>query len=332
MTRKTGTLIILLFVLGQISYGQTPRQPKQLKVKGTYVHSPTKTEFPVNIGSYQRQGVYSFDKKNENIGSTYKNEQTTLSIYLYPAGEGSEGRLRNQYLQAMQDMADNSKSGLHAQQEYTFFKSDGYKINGFTATTKGNPKSQLSLFECGQWFFKIRITTNLLDTAGINSLEKLILNTFQPTNLVKKSHLNHKADVIVAPAAFRDSLLLGSVLGSAFKKISWALENVDSLERASGFPDLYLGMHIESLKQFVQFEKGKQWTRHQSTTDYINELNDIITSGFLEEFILDQFNMIMIVPKDLTLDFEAYELWKSSYEPKINLKERFYLVTYKVSD
>ena len=129
MAKKIGTLLIILSVLGQTSYAQTHGQPRQLKVKGTYVHSPTMTEFPENLGGYQRQSVYSFDKKKENISSTYKSGQTTLSVYLYPAGDGSEGRLRNQYSQAMQDMANVLKSGLHAQQGYKYFKKDGYKTS-----------------------------------------------------------------------------------------------------------------------------------------------------------------------------------------------------------
>lgn len=332
MTRKTGTLILLLFELGQISYGQTPGPPKQLKVKGTFTHSPTTTEFPENIGTYQRQGVYSFDKKKENIGVTYKSEQTTLSVYLYPAGDGSEGRLRNQYLQALQDIADVAKSGLHATQGYKYFSKDGYKINGFSAVTPDEPKSQLTLFECGQWFFKIRITTSSLDTTQINVLEREVLNSFNPTRLVKISRLNSKADVYFAKAAFRDSLMLGSAMGSAFKKISWALDNVDSLERAAGFPDLYLGLQVESLKEFVQFEKRKKWNRQQSTTDYLNELNRIIDAGFLEEFIMEQFDMIMIVPQVVTLDFEGFQKWKQTNPTTINLNQRFYVVSYKVAD
>lgn len=332
MTRKIGTLIILLSVLGQISYGQTPGQPKQLKVKGTYVHSRTMTEFPENIGTYQRQGVYSFDKKKENIGSTYKSGETTLSVYLYPAGDGSEGRLRNQYLQALQDMSDVSKSGIHAEQGYKFFKKGDYKVNGFSAITPDEPKSQLTLFECGQWFLKIRITTSSLDTAQINGLEREVLNSFDPTRLVKSSRLNSKADVYFAKAAFRDSLMLGSAMGSAFKKISWALENVDSLERAAGFPDLYLGLQVESLREFIQFEKRQKWNRQQSTTDYLNELNQIIDAGFLEEFIMEQFNMIMIVPKEITLDFEGFQKWKQTHPITINLNQRFYVVSYKKAD
>lgn len=332
MTRKIAVLIITFSAIGQFGFSQTTLQPKQLKVKGTYIHSTTMTEFPEKIGSYQRQGVYSFDKKKENIGTTYKTETTTLSIYLYPAGEGSEGRLRNQYLQAMQDMANVSKSGLHAEQGYKYFKKDGYKINGFSAVTPDKPKSQLTVFECGQWFFKIRITTNSLDTAEINVLEREVLNSFNPTQLVKKSKLNHKANVYFAKAAFRDSLMLGSAMGSAYKKIEWAFENVDSLERAAGFPDLYLGLHVESLKEFVQFEKRKNWSRQQSTTDYLNELNEIIDSGFLEEFIMEQFNMIMIVPKEITLDFEGFQKWKQTHPTTIDLNQRFYVISFKESD
>ena len=332
MTRKIAVLITTFSAIGQFSFSQTTLQPKQLKVKGTYIHSPTTTEFPEKIGSYQREGVYSFDKKKENVGATYKTGTTTLSIYLYPAGDGSEGRLRNQYLQAMQDMANVSKSGLHAQQGYKCFKKDGYRINGFSAVTPDNPKSQLTLFECGQWFFKIRITTSSLDTTEINVLEREVLNSFDPTRLVKKSRLNSKADVYFAKAAFRDSLMLGSAMGSAYKKIEWAFDNVDSLERAAGFPDLYLGLQVESLKEFVQFEKRKKWSRQQSTTDYLNELNQIIDAGFLEEFIMEQFDMIMIVPKEITLDFEGFQKWKQTHPTTINLNQRFYVVSFKESD
>jgi hypothetical protein len=332
MKWKTRTLIIFLFILWQIGYGQVPRQPKKLKVKGTYVHSPTSTGFPENFGAYQRVGVYSFDKKKENIGSTYKSGQTTLSVYVYPAGDGMEGRLRNQYLQVLQDMANISESGLDADQQYKYFRKNGYKVNGFSAVTLSNPKSQVSLFECGQWFFKIRITSSSLDTAQINGLEREVLNSFDPTALVKSSRLNSKAEVYVAKGAFRDSLMLGSALGSAFKKISWAVENVDSLERAAGFPDLYLGLHVESLMEFIQFEKRQKWNRQQTTTNYLNELHQLIDAGFLEEFIMDQFDMIMIVPEEVTLDFEGFEKWKQTHPITIDLNHRFYLISYKVAD
>ncbi len=329
MGKKIGTLIIILLLLEQIGFAQPPRAAKQLKVNGIYIHSSTKTKFPERIGIYHREGVYAFDKKRDNIGATYKAETTTLSIFLYPAGERNEGRLRNQYLQAMHEMAFVSKNEPAAQQGYKYFKKNGYKVNGFSAVTLDESKSQLTLFECGRWFFKIRITTNSLDTAEINGLERKVLNSFEPTQLVKSSPLNSKADVYFARAAFRDSLMLGSVMGSAFKKISWALENIDSLERAAGFPDLYLGLHVASLEEFVQFEKRQKWNRQPSTTDYLDELNRIIDAGFLEEFIMEQFNSVMIVPKDVTLDFEGFQYWKQTHPTSINLNQLFYVISYK---
>lgn len=89
---------------------------------------------------------------------------------------------------------------------------------------------------------------------------------------------------------------------------------------------------MESLKEFVQFEKGKNWSRQQGTTDYLNELKEIIDSGFLEEFIMEQFNMIMIVPKEITLDFEGFQKWKQTHPTTINLNQRFYVVSFKESD
>ena len=332
MTRTAGTLIVLFFVLGQICYGQTSRQPKELKVKGSYVHLPTKTKFPENIGVYQRQDIYSFDQKEENIGSTYKSNQTTLSIYLYPAGDGSEGRLRNEYLQAVQEMQTVSKNDLYFVQKYKCFIKDGYKINGFSAIYTNEPNSKLTLFECGQWFFKIRITTSSLDTAQISVLEKEVLETFQPTLLVKYFPLNSKASIYFAKAAFRDSLMLKSTMSSAFRKLSWAIENVDTLERAAGFPDLYLGLHTESLLELVKFSNGKDWGRKKSTLTYLEEINQIIKAGFLAEFVMEQFSMILIVPNATKLDFAGFKNWKRTNQTKINLNERFYVVSYNAMD
>jgi hypothetical protein len=232
----------------------------------------------------------------------------------------------------MQDMANVSERGVNASQGYKFFRKDGYKINGFSAVTADEPKSQLTLFECGEWFFKIRITTSSLDTAEINGLEREALHSIDPTRLVKCSRFNPRAQVYIAEAAATDSLMLGSAMGSAFKKISWALQHVDSLERAAGFPDLYLGLQVESLKEFAQFGKGKKWNRKQSTADYLDELNRIIDAGYAEEFIMEQFDMIMIVPKEVTLDFEGFQNWKQTHPVTINLNERYYLVSYKVAD
>lgn len=50
------------------------------------------------------------------------------------------------------------------------------------------------------------------------------------------------------------------------------------------------------------------------------ELNSIIDNGFLEEFIMEQFDMIMIVLDNLECDFEGFDAWKK--DNPIHIDER----------
>ena len=330
---------VILLLTSQAAFAQSTGSPRVLPVKGTYTHAQTETEFPKSLVGYERRGLYSFDRNKSNIGATYKSQkgETIVSVYLYPAGEGSEDRLKNEYLAALQEIATSTRKGITANQGLTSHKKDGYKVNGIRAAVtdvKTNSKSHISVFECGKWFFKLRITSEVLDSTGISNLEGEILDEFTPTELVKQDPFDSKASVYFAPAAFADSLMLVSAMGGAFKKVQWALENVDSLERSAGFPGLYLELHVESLKEFarqeqVKHEVRRKWARTQRTTEYLSELNEIIESGYLREFIMEQYVMIMIVPENVKLDFESYQQWKLTHPIRINLNERFYVISYK---
>ncbi len=327
--RKTIFLLLALTISLSI---QAQMKPKKIKSKADYTHTATGFNFPLTIDQYYRTDIYAFDKKKQNIGITYKTNdlKTIVSVYLYPAGAATEDRLRNEYLESMQSVANISDNGVHAEQFAVSFKNGDYKINGFKANIKNiDKKSSLCVFECGEWFFKIRISSEILDTLGMKQTEQKILDLYKPTRLVKISHLNPKADISFTKAVFVDSLMLGSAMGSAFKKLEWAMDNIDSLERASGFPGLYLDMHIASLKEFTEFEKKyPDFSKTKRTEEYLTELKSIIENGFLEEFIMEQFNMIMIVPENLEFDFEEFDEWKKNNPISINLNERFYVIWF----
>ena len=97
--------LILLFAVALL-FGQLQAQaPKKIRAKGDYVHSATKAVFPLQLGEYHRDGLYSFDKKKENVGGVYEsaNEQTSLSVYVYPAGIGHDRRIHDEYSELMQE-------------------------------------------------------------------------------------------------------------------------------------------------------------------------------------------------------------------------------------
>jgi hypothetical protein len=323
----TGFLFLVFIISGQKAYTQ-----KIIRAKGEYIHSQTMTVFPESIDSYQRKNIYSFDKKKLNIGAVYENQQnkTTISIYVYPAGDGYERRLRKEYINSLQSIANFSHKGIHATQFAVRHEGEKYICNGFKAILKNDETkyNALTIYECGQWFLKVRITTNELDSTKIDTLEQRIYNQFDPTKLTALNPLDSLADVYFFKTAFRDSVLLVSAMGSAYKKIEWALANIKENERASGFPDLYLDLQVESLKEFLQSQYRVNDKKSEFTTQYLKELQLISDAGFLQEFVMDQFGMIMIVPENRPAKFEAYDAWKLHNKITIDLNKEFYVVSY----
>ena len=334
MKRIISISILILFVFQVQS--QERKSPKKIKVSGDYIHQETKTNFPELFENYKRIDVYSFDKKDENIGVTYENEtndkKTTISIYLYPTEEATEDRLRNEYFNSMQSIATISKNGINATQKLIKKIGEKYICNGIKAEMKNdkNEITHLSLFECGTWFYKIRLTTSELDSTQVETIEKKIIEKFDPTRLTGIRKLHTKANVYFSKSAFCDSIMLGSTMGSAFKKINWAMENVKENERASGFPDLYIDMHIESIKELLKFQEKYKYKKTQTTIEYLRELNSIVEAGFLNEFLMEQYKMLLIVPYDRLLNFEAYEKWKDNNKLTIDLNKKYYVVSYKI--
>lgn len=332
MRTSTKLIIPILFLFcGFTINGQELLTLKKIKAKGAFIHNQTKMNFPEQFDSFQRQDIFSYDKKKLNIGVSYGNQkdQSIITIYIYPAGDGYEGRLRKEYLKSMQSIANLSEKGIHANQ-FAVRKEGEYICNGFKAiiTQEQNKYNSLALYECGQWFLKVRITTNNLDSTHIALLEQNIYSHYDPTKLTALNPLNPKANGYFSKTAFRDSILLGSAMGSAYKKISWALDNVKENERASGFPDLYLNLQVESLKAFMEFQHRFNYNQCEFTKQYLKELQLISDAGFLAEFVMDQFGMILIIPENISVKYKEYETWKLNNKLTIDLNEQFYVVSY----
>ena len=338
MTVRTIKILVFLFATINVVDGQVRVQPKKINAKENYTHSSTHFNFPKSLfGDYQREGVYSFDRKNQNIGVTYgkdqKGERTVFSIYLYPAGDGIEGRLRKEYQNSMKSVVFTTKKGLHATQYAVQYKGDKYICNGFEAIfmTENNDLSQLTIFESGTWFYKIRITSSKTDTTLLSDLKTKILQVFDPTALTALTLLEEKVSVFFAKTAFRDSILLGSAMGSAFGKIDWIMENVDENERATGIPDLYLNFHIVGLKAFMEFQHRFNFKKSSFTENYLWQLQLISDADFLNEFVMEQYGMILKIPKNIPNKYDEYLRWKSQNNITINLNDEFYVISFKAN-
>jgi len=228
----------------------------------------------------------------------------------------------------MQSIA-NVNNGIGATQYPIRFEQGDFKINGFAAELKTtNELSRLGLYECGSWFLKYRITSNNLDSLGINDLITKIEEWFSPSLIASRGLLNPKADIHFVKAAFADSTLLYVTMGEAYKKLGWAMDNIDSLERRTGFPGLYLELYTTAIKERVELWKKCEFSRNLSTDELMSQYDNLVNSGFVEEFVMDQFTMVLITPDELTLDMDGYSAWIHNNPLDIDLNRFYYIISF----
>lgn len=89
-------ILFLLILIPCLCFSQ--QSIRKIKVKDdTYLHSQTGFAFPKGISVFNREDVYSFDRKKENVGANYFSGSTKVSVFVYPAYEGYEDRLRREF-------------------------------------------------------------------------------------------------------------------------------------------------------------------------------------------------------------------------------------------
>ncbi len=311
-------LFILFLLFSNIFVsGQDRFSPELIKSKGTYIHKSTKLNFPELIDVYQRKSIYSFDKQNENIEVAYENQQSpntvVVKIHLSPAGDGTEGRLRQEYLTSLNSTQILSSKEFTVQQYPIKRYGTKYICNGFRAILnypKQEQTNHLSVYECGNWFLKIEISSTGLDSTQVVAIENSFLNKYDPGFLTALKPLNLKSDLLIAPGLKKFGVNTKHVINSALKKLKWVNENVSENERVSGFPDLYLAMHIEALNELILSGSGDT-NPDNELGKLINNLRKVSKAGYLAEFIMKHYKMVMIVPENMKLDYDGFEKWQA---------------------
>ncbi len=324
--------LICLVLLPALAFGQA----KTIKAKGDYIHKATGLAFPkTQFDGYERTRITAFDKKREDVGLNYKLQEggksTLVSIYIYPAEAPMEDRLHRNFLDVAR-AAVNVGKAVDLDCALIRSSNENYICNGMRGvfTTQDGNLSEVVLFECGGWYYKLRITTSLLELDGLTQLTERILEAYPPPALTAVSPAGDDVDMKLGDGLIMHPVLMKSVTGASISKINWALKQVSAQERASGFPGMYLALHETALKTFAEISREAEGKDSDpSIQRYIDEVNEIVDSGFLNEFILDQFFSLLWLPDGFVPDTEGYQAWKQDREFSVNLNHHFSRVGFK---
>ena len=251
---------------------------------------------------------------------------------MIPGTEATEGRLRNEYLANIKQLSkENSKTYL-PKPTFLKFRGSRYTNNGVAGTNVNdvNSFSQINVFECGSWLLVSKLNINGLEESQFHAFSEDLIRYFNPSKLTSVKPMNLKPIVDFDRESMIDTVVTGALVGSAFKKIDWANENVGINERYSGFPDIYLKMHTESLQEYLKI-LGRKTTRSKNPENFrfYADLKSINDAGYLAEFILEAYENVMIVPSNLDLDITGYNNWKRDRELNVDLLKKRYKINYR---
>lgn len=301
--------------------------------KSNYLHPNTNTLFPYNLGEFERKQIVSYPKEKGKIAAIYSSpkDKSSLVISLTPTWEANEGRLRNEYLKKIKELSKEEDKKYLPKPGPVKFKGRNYICNGVQGTyddEKGY--AQLTVYECGVWLLSIKLKAYDSDSVQFSKLNENITVYFNPSRLTALSPLNLKSNVTFEREALKDTVITSALVSSAFKKMNWANENISEMERHSGFPDIYLAMHIASLREYIQIQgRKKNINIDPKAEQFYEDVKAINNAGFLPEFIMEQYDNVMIVPYYVNLDFGAFNQWKQGREISVNLREKQYTITYR---
>ena len=308
--RKT-IILLLIIVFPCMCYSQ-PRMRK-IKVKDDiYLHSQTGFAFPKEINGFNRKGIVSFDKKNENVEANYVNGSKKVSLIVYPAHDGYEDRLRREFLITLQSiMTYENVEGQDFRIQCVSHQSGQHLIHGLSAkfNFRGH-ESLFSLYECGHWWMKFRITDGIQQESSLDSLERRLRDSLNPEVLINSKPLSDSVSLYFQKSAFRDSLMLGCVMGQAYAKLDWINNNLDSLEFQTGIPSSYLDYHLAGIDGALEFaQKHPNMKSSPATNSMLDFIIAVKKEGYLEEMFDENYMGCLIMPDNLILDTDGYHKW-----------------------
>ncbi len=326
-------ILIMMLLIGCVANSEY-FPPQTITASGTFSHEKTNTNFPAELEGYHRVGITSHSKDRTNVSVEYEgNDGSHFTIFVYPVKTEYSDRLVSEYNYSSQAIAIVEERDFDAKQESFLFISDDYSIPGiklYTDNLSEKSRSTLVLFECGQYFLKYRIESEKSDELVQNLIITKLSEWFNPAQIIESAPLLPKANVQIDPIAFADTLVLYTAMSGAFKHVNWAVEKIDSLNRCAGFPGIYLEGQVSAYREMATSWRENPKNFKININPFWDSLVEIDENGFLDEFLMLEYNMLLLPADSSEFDFEAFIEWKDQEKPTFALQQRYFYPNYGI--
>lgn len=351
MTLIEKKIFLTLSLLFATVFAQQRQKPINLLVKEDFPHPSTSVIFPVLWSGFQREAIFSYDQQNKHVAVSYvqqktKKTKTTITLYLYPQIYIDNQMQRDAFASYEYALNQSSNRGTELQPQFGNLSNDQVKVHYIYSTFdhsmgqadffKGikytEKKSLLSIYECGGWTFKIRISSDDMTKDQLVELKNKIEAYFSILDIASRQPLpiEKVPNTLLSAVVKRDSMMIHATIAAAEAKINWLEENLEKKELLAGFNDMDIRSEVHSIEKMLIFYKAheKDWPMHDDTKKYFSEMIRIADNGRIKDYIYYKYNGLINYPEGAQKkdDYVQFRIDKDISE---NVNEIFYKLYYK---
>ncbi|WP_034670632.1 hypothetical protein [Chryseobacterium populi] len=324
------SLFIIQILFPLTVFSQSLKPNKKIKSSQDFEHTVSGIMAPANLMDFSRTVLLTNSKNDSVFAAEYENKNNdALFQFKIVPGFVDEERLLNYYYKNFDERRYSPKESEKINKTITF-KEGKFKLNGIsTYFTHLNRLINVRIYDAGFWMFISEISQKGNDTLFLNKKQDEFLSKLLPTKIVEKNPLTKYSNIIYAPAALRDTLMLRSTMSSATNKLKWLHENINKYERSAGIPGTLLDYQIAGINGFIDYKTKKNPKSSKGgyeTTNLVEFFTKLRNAGFIDEFLMESYYYLLTPAENHSFNYTDYQKWKQENSIDYNVNQKYYII------
>ncbi len=310
-----------------IDPAQLVAQPHAIQVTDDFRHAASGAVFPERVGLMFREQPQAYDRDEYDVSAQYVLVGSLwVTAYVYPAGAAVSGRLRNEFLKSVRSFERLSKGAKRMTARVVRPAGTPASVGGFEATWNVRSASgrvdrveRLQVFQCGQWFLKLRGTCRAEATAKLRAALRRIQAALSCRAIARANAVGPKIVVVLNPDMDEQSAL--PWLAYALGLMAWTRDHVPRAERVYGAAEHSHAMYFEALSHALQVHE-EMAAKGKSGDPLFNALAAAKKAGFLDELVWSWHFDFLDPEPSLRLDLGGFGAWFAENVPGLEIEAK----------